>query len=159
MKTQHFSIEVIDASGEISNAQVHCDVEYTADALNESRLCTVRLTWNSLDLTSTDGDFFRAFVGIRNKLESFHIRPLCYAASRNVYPSGMLRDMAKGLKAYKLALGKRTESADIVRIFDSGSDLDVVSVEDQERFHEQWFNSIKVLNEAEMINPSNDLEH
>ena len=54
---------------------------------------------------------------------------LCYGASRSVYPSGMCRDMAAGLEAYNMQMGKPAGLEDMVNIFESGPDVEVATVE------------------------------
>lgn len=52
---------------------------------------------------------------------------------------------ALGLKAYKLTLNKKARSADIVDIFDCGSDVEIVAVAEQDRFHQKWLDSVSNL--------------
>jgi hypothetical protein len=67
------------------------------------------------------------------------VTPQCYGASRQCFPSGMSRSMgAAGLRIYKLELGRHARLADLVDLFDEGPDLEVSSVEEQERFYEDW---------------------
>lgn len=145
MTPKHFEIEIADSSGAIASAQIFCEVEYIMEGAISRRVCSIQLNWNSHDLYSTADDFFAAFSGIREQLEMIGASPLCYAASRNVYPSGLLRDMALGLKAYKHTLNKRVETSDTVDIFEHGSDLEIVTVEEQDRFHKEWLHSLSDL--------------
>lgn len=101
------------------------------------------VTLSFLDQTIKESayDYFEAFSKIRIQLEQQNLLPNCYAASLNVWPSGMSRDMGGGLKVYKMQLGKpptRDESADI---FDTGEDVKPVSVAEQKDFKNQWFKS------------------
>jgi hypothetical protein len=89
-----------------------------------------------------DEDYFEAFCRIREKLEADGIRPFCYGANRNVYPSGMSRDMGGGLMAYKLTLGQPSRSADLVNIFIVGLDVEPVSVSEQREFYLSWVASL-----------------
>jgi len=145
MTAQHFEIDIANSYGERTPAQIFCEVEYITENSTTRALCSIRLNWNTYDFNSTADDFFAAFSGIRQQLETIGASPLCYAASRNVYPSRLLRDMALGLKAYRLTLNKKARSADIVDIFDCGSDLEIVAVAEQARFHEEWVDSLSSL--------------
>lgn len=87
------------------------------------------------------GDYFEALVAIRRELEKDDIFLNCYGASRNVYPSGMGRDMGAGLRAYKMTIGKHARMEDLVFIFDTGSDVEPCSVLEQRDFFEKWLNS------------------
>src|SRR5437764_121008 len=63
---------------------------------------TLTLQYPGGEVTSEASDYFEAMCQIRNRLEADGWRPVCYGSSRNVYPSGMCRGMALGLKAYKM---------------------------------------------------------
>ena len=80
----------------------------------------------------------KRWLGIRRELETDRILLHCYGASRNVYPSGMGRDMGAGLKAYKLTIGKRARMEDLVFIFDTGNDVEPATVSAQKEFYERW---------------------
>jgi hypothetical protein len=95
------------------------------------------------ELVASDSDYFAAMCAIRRELEKEGLIPYCYGASRNVYPSGMGRDMGSGLKAYQMVLGRQAKMDHLVFIFDSGPDVEPVSVDEQEAFVQQWFESIK----------------
>lgn len=89
-----------------------------------------------------DSDYFEALCRIRERLEADGLRPICYGASRNVYPSGMSRDMGGGLRAYKLQLGQLGRTADLVDIFSTGPDVVPVPVAEQREFYLRWLESI-----------------
>ena len=145
MTPEHFEIDIANSDGDTLPAQILCEVEYGTENGISRRLCTVRVNWQTHLFSSTADDFFAAFSRIREQLETIGASPLCYAASRNVYPSGLLRDMALGLKAYKHTLNKRVELNDVVDIFQYGSDLEIITVEEQERFHQEWLHSLTDL--------------
>jgi len=113
-------------------------------ALNDSK-SEYELTLRFLDneLRSSESDYFEAMCRLREQLEPFGLQPYCYGASKNVFPSGMGRDMGAGLKAYKLRLGERTKMEDLVSIFDSGLDVEPARVAEQRTFFEQWLKSLK----------------
>src|SRR5258708_5303425 len=56
-------------------------------------------------LTAVAGTFFDALTDIRRLLEGRGLRPRCFGASRDVYPSPMIRSMGSGEKAYRLKVG------------------------------------------------------
>jgi len=90
-------------------------------------------------------DYFEAFCQIRLQLEPEKLVPFCYGASRNVYPSGMGRDMGKGLKAYRVTPGKPATMKDLVNIFDQGPDVVPASVADQKKYWEDWWESVRAI--------------
>ena len=93
--------------------------------------------------TAVESDYFECLARIREQLEPLGVTPLCYGASRRVFPSGMARDMGYGLKAYKLELRRHGRTADLVEIFDSGPDIETATVREQEEFYQQWLSSLK----------------
>ena len=103
--------------------------------------CWLHLVGVGINETSSNTDYFEAFVEIRRKLAKRNIIPLCYASSRNVWPSGMARDMAQGLSAYKLKMG--THGEELVNIFESGPDVEPVTPEEQRAFSQAWLKSLK----------------
>lgn len=63
-----------------------------------------------------EADYFEALRKVRRRfLEPKGMIPLCYGASLNVWPSGMSRDMGRGLKAYKFETG--APAKELVYIF------------------------------------------
>ena len=74
----------------------------------------------------------------RSLLARDRLIPFCYGASSNVYPSGMARDMGRGLKAYKLVEGRHARMDDLVEIFTEGPDVIPASVDAQEQFYRDW---------------------
>ncbi len=106
------------------------------------RECLLRLTYESRQLKAAGGDYFEALCTIRLQLEKLGHSIRCYGASRNVYPSGMARDMGAGLKAYRLQKGHAASMADLVSIFDDGPDVEPVSVGTQRAYYESWLTSL-----------------
>ena len=45
------------------------------------------------ELRASESDYFETMCRLREQLEPFSLRPYCYGASKNVFPSGMGRDM------------------------------------------------------------------
>lgn len=139
--TREYEIVLMNHLGQQFTGKVFCELRYISTGDTQTRICSARLSCNLQEFIATGEDFFSAFAEIRHQLERLNIRVLCYGACRNVYPSGMLRDMANGLKAYKLSLGKKADRSDVVGIFDRGPEMDIGSVDDQRRFYDQWLNS------------------
>ena len=102
--------------------------------------CWLQLTAEGITEESTNTDYFKSFTDIRRRLAKNGIFPICYGASRKVWPSGMARDMGQGLKAYKLELG--IKGGEMVGIFETGSDVEPVTPEEQQAFEGEWFRSM-----------------
>jgi hypothetical protein len=104
--------------------------------------CHLTLETGGLVFEATEPEYFEAFCRICEELEQDGLRPHCYGASRNVYPSGMGRDMGAGLKAYRVSLGRAARIEDLVFIFDTGNDVVPVTVQVQRVYFEAWFRSL-----------------
>jgi hypothetical protein len=103
--------------------------------------CLLTCRYRDKTISSEAADFFDALVSIRRQLQHDGLIPYCYGASLNVFPSAMARDMGRGLKAYKLAPGKHSNRADLVGIFDEGTDVVPTDVDAQEQFFRDWIES------------------
>jgi len=136
-------ITLIGPSGEKLAATVHCDTRHWTEKRFfrrfSQRECTIQLRAEGFDLQSAAWDFFEAFCGIREQLGAKGFYPLCYGASKFVYPSGMCRDMSAGLVAYRMHKGRAVCEEDVVNIFDTGPDVEVSTVAEQRAFFDAWF--------------------
>ena len=90
---------------------------------------------------SKSDNIFDSVVELRKKLELNNIYLLCNASVINVYPSGMQKEFG-GTKAYKLQMGKQAALADVIDIFDYDNELKIGSVKEQEKFYENWIESL-----------------
>lgn len=69
-------------------------------------------------------------------------RFLCKGSKLNVYPSRMASQMAGGVVAYELTLGKPSDLDDIVNIFDY-EDTDITNdIQQQHDFYKRWLESL-----------------
>lgn len=110
----------------------------------DNRKCAlITLQYLNRQLSASNAGYFHALMDIRLELEKEGILLKCYGASRNVWPSGMGLSMG-GSKAYKQFLGKQCDIRDLVSVFDSGSDIDPCTVEEQRQFHKEWLLSIGI---------------
>jgi hypothetical protein len=108
---------------------------------DEANHCRLKCEYRDKAVESAATDFFRALCDVRGLLAEEGLIPFCYGASLNVYPSGMARDMGRGLKAYKLAMGRHAKTDDLVEIFAEGFDVIPASVAAQEQFYRDWLAS------------------
>jgi|SRR5208282_2066595 len=107
---------------------------------------TFRLTpeFDNRVFTKTAHDFFYSLREIRRELDSEGILLNCYGASKNVRPSGMSSSMCGGVRAYKLTLGKKSGLKDIVEIWKTGTDVQPVTVAEQDAFFNEWQKSVGI---------------
>lgn len=106
----------------------------------ERDTCWVEIEFSAGVYAAEGRDFFEALQRSRLELEASGHRLLCWGASRNVWPSGMGRDMGRGLKAYENKLGLRCPT--LRAIFDSDPSVVVSSVSEQIAWNEEWHRSI-----------------
>lgn len=82
------------------------------------------------------------FYILRKRLEQQGIKLLIQGARRHYY---MIRHFKQNFRAVKLVLGKRYDydSAEIINIFDLENDFSqIATVQEQEEYFNQWFESI-----------------
>lgn len=90
-------------------------------------------------------DYFDAFAEIRGRLAKRDIYPICYGASRDVWPSGMCRDMGGGLKAYQFDASGNADM--LVDIFATGPGINPVSPKEQREFMGKFLRHLPPLKE------------
>lgn len=112
------------------------------DESNEDDDCRLTLRYAGEEITATDGNYFDALCRIREGLEIRGLRPFCYGSSRNVSPSNMSCQMCGGLRAYRMTLGRPAKQSDLVGIFDSGPDVEPVTVSEQQKYRDEWHQSL-----------------
>jgi len=102
------------------------------------RQYTLELEIPNLGLHQTHGpDQFECLLRARVELEPQGFRFLVNGARRNVWPSGMARDMGGGKQAYVLVLGQRGRP-ELVDIFDPADESQIVLVQEQRDFFQTW---------------------
>jgi len=111
---------------------------------NNRKFVRIVLQLNGKEIVSSGFTFYHTLKDIRLELERDGVLLKCYGSSRRVWPSGMGLSMGRGLKAYKTVLGKKGDIKDMVSIFNSGTDVDPCTFEEQKEFHRQWLSSIGV---------------
>lgn len=79
-------------------------------------------------------DAFEALTQVRDQIEPAGWRLGIAGARRNVWPSGMARDMGSGLVAYALDEARAPTKDDLVDVFGLAELTDVTDVADQRFF-------------------------
>jgi hypothetical protein len=82
-------------------------------------------------------DVFECLLRVRAELEPLGFRFLVNGARRNVWPSGMARDMGGGRQAYVLVLGQPGRP-ELVDIFEPADDGQIALVQEQRDFFQTW---------------------
>lgn len=138
MATGHYSVRLVGKSGENSEGV------FILDEDKDTNQCRLTLECPMGKITAEARDFWKAMCRIRQELETKGWRPVCYGASRNVCASSMVVEWGKGLRVYKVELGRTAVITDLVCIFDTAPDLQPVSVGEQMQFAWQWLESIRI---------------
>jgi hypothetical protein len=136
MAFDHYPVRLISQSKGEANGQFILDEDDGDDD------AILKFQYPGGEITRSAADYFEAMCQIRNELEAGGWRPVCYGSSQTVYPSGMCRNMGRGLKAYRLHLGRPAANIDLVSIFDTGPDVEPSSVAEQQEFWEEWLRSV-----------------
>jgi hypothetical protein len=131
------TIHLRGASGTVT-ATLNCETVYPSPS---TRTCTIDLGCERGKLRGEGPDYFEAFCSIREQLEEWGFRPLCYGASRDRFPSGMARDMGEGLKVYKMRIG--AQASDLAPIFDEGKDIEPATIAEQRAFFESCIGALR----------------
>jgi hypothetical protein len=118
------------------------DGQFILNEAEESQAVHLELCFNERRLAVTAPDYFEALCEIRRMLEPDQTWVVCYGSSRNVYPSGMSRDMGLGTSAYKLTWGEPARMSDLVNIFDCPEAGYIpTTLKEQSEFYACWLAS------------------
>ena len=131
---------VVDIKGRVLNQEI---VDFRVE-VSETEPWTLRyvgLDRNRHDVRARD--LFEALVNMRQDLERSDCQLLCAGARADVTPSGMSRSMTGGRKAYVIHLGQPASLDELVDIFEYAAPDLVGTVKQQQRYLEQWINSLK----------------
>jgi hypothetical protein len=135
-------ITVVLADGSRVPAKVTADEIYALD----KEIYRVSLEQGpEVRVAESEEDFFEALKRLRLDLEKTGALLHCFGASENVYPSGMQKSMGPAILAYKMRIGFPALSKDIVNIFEADETVVPSTVEQQERFRQRWFDSLRNL--------------
>jgi len=105
-------------------------------------LCHLQLTLDDGRTFKAAGfDYFACLISVRRELEAEGLVVCCQGARRDVWPSGMGRDMGAGLVAYALTIGRAPRQDEQVLVL-APADPDLIgTVADQEQYRDAWWRS------------------
>lgn len=116
--------------------------------ISESPPWIISLTYKGYkDLSYQADDLFEALKLMREFFEPLGIKMLCNGAREDVVSSGMSREMGGGRKAYVIQKGHPANIDEMVDIFDFAEPQLIMTVQDQEQFHNAWIDSLRDLNQ------------
>lgn len=111
--------------------------------LNEEELTTISFYYNAEHCIFKAHDYFACLTLVRDFFWKKNKKVICNGARYDVYPSGMLSQMSKGLKVYQLKIGTKSGLNDIVETFASAELEKIGSLSDQEDFYKRWLESLR----------------
>lgn len=125
------TIEItINTRGVTEKILIECD---------RKNLTLVFTTKNGLRKSYTAHDLYECFGLLRADFPEINF--LCKGAKLNVYPSRMASQMAGGIVAYELHMGKPAENEDVVNIFDFDDKDITTDIQQQRDFYQRWVTS------------------
>ena len=101
----------------------------------------VRVEWSSGEAAGTGCDAFDALRAVREQLAAPGLVPRCFGACRNFVMSPMASQMGSGLVGHLVQLGHPAGKG-MAGTFDTGPDMDLASIAEQEAFKDAWFGSL-----------------
>jgi hypothetical protein len=138
-EAEQFPVLVVDSWGRRTQATL---TVWEAPATSPTP-AALRFEYDGTSIDVQARDYFSAMTAIRRRLEVDGRLLCCNGAGRNVYPSGMGLSMSLGALAYKHRLGERPTERDQVSIFDVDDDIEPSTVDEQDRFIEEWKASLR----------------
>jgi len=138
-------LELITVTGEVQLATVALEHRYWTEGEVCKTQAQVTLRWSDGEVSGVDWHFFEALCRVRESLAAYRLTPRCYGACRNLIVSGMAADMGRGLKGYLVRLGEPAKLSDLVRIFESGPAMDLVTVAEQREFKRTWLRGFGIV--------------
>jgi len=140
MPGMEVAIRVKTPSGEVRDIRGH--------VLTGDRQYTLELEIPNVGLHRTEGpDQFDCLLLARVELEPQGFRFLVNGARRNVWPSGMARDMGGGRQAYVLVLGQPGRP-ELVDIFEPADESQIALVQEQRDFFQTWLDDRRKYSEG-----------
>jgi hypothetical protein len=135
---QSHSIKVQFDDGRIVDAELVYFARYSSE-LDAGATCLELYIENAGDFYQESHNYFDALIELRKELEPMQIKLLCFGARKDVWASGMQRDMGAGLFAYLLSAdgeGRKPEQS----IFDYAPPDKIGNVGEQRNNAEGWLN-------------------
>jgi len=138
MPTTH-SVVLYAPEGRLEGSLLQHDVTW----LEGRPTCRLELMCLGQTVEGVATDWFQALIEIRKQIEPGGVRLHIWGASRDVWPSGMSRQMGLGRSAYRMQLGRPSEKKDLVSVFATGPEIEPSTITEQEKFKDEWLASLE----------------
>ncbi|MDQ3798973.1 MAG: hypothetical protein M3384_05950 [Acidobacteriota bacterium] len=132
-------VKVQLANGSITETELCFFAKYASESYYGAAYLELHIE-NVGSFSGESHNYFDALINLRKELEPLQIKILCFGARRDVWASGMQRDMGAGLTAYLLsakAEGRKPEQS----IFDYAPPETIGTVDEQRKYSENWANA------------------
>ena len=136
---QSHLVKVQLADGRVSDAELVSFAKYSSETYAGATCLELQIE-NIGRFYQESHSYFDALIDLRKELEPLQIKVLCFGARKDVWASGMQRDMGAGLSAYLLSAeseGRKPAQS----IFDYAPPETIGTVDEQRRYAEGWLNS------------------
>jgi hypothetical protein len=133
---QSHNVKIQVADGRILETEIISFAKYASKSYAGVTCLEMRVE-NVGNFHKESHNYFDALIALREELEPLQIKVLCFGARKDVWASGMQRDMGAGLMAYLLSAngeGRKPEQS----IFDFAPPEVVGSVSEQREFADGW---------------------
>jgi hypothetical protein len=133
---QSHSIKVQLADGHVSDAELISFARYSSE-FDAGATCLDMQIEHAGHFYQESHNYFDALIELRKELEPLQIKLLCFGARKDVWASGMQRDMGAGRSAYLLSAdgeGRKPEQS----IFDYASPDKIGTVSEQRNNADGW---------------------
>jgi hypothetical protein len=129
-------VKVHFADGRVSDAELVSFAKYSSETYAGATCLELQIE-NIGRFYQESHSYFDALIDLRKELEPLQIKVLCFGARKDVWASGMQRDMDAGSTAYLLSAkveGRKPEQS----IFDYAPPETIGTVEEQRKYSEDW---------------------
>ena len=136
---QSHLIKLQFANGDVSDAELIYFTKYGSE--NYAGATCLELQLDKVGhFYQESHNYFDALIDLRKELEPLQIKVLCFGARKDVWASGMQRDMGAGLTAYLLSAkveGRKPEQSS----FDYAPAETIGTVNEQRKYNDDWISS------------------
>ena len=126
------------AGGQISDSKLVAFTNFASES-SAGATCLELMIDNVGRFYKQSNNYFDALIALRMELEPLGIKLLCFGARKDVWASGMQRDMDAGMRAYLLSAhgeGRKPERS----IFEFAVPESIGTVLEQREYADAWLN-------------------
>lgn len=134
IESREIQIELRDRT--VGSGKLAWFARYSTDS--DPGASCIELTIDSVGTVKAEAhNYFDALIILRRQCETEGLLILCFGARKDVWASGMQRDMGAGLRAYLLSSRNRNRLIQRL-IFDDAPKDTIGTVDEQQEYAENW---------------------